>query len=398
MAYAAAFSPDSKCFLTGLDNGRVQLWDAASLTPLGEPFLHPGCICGGLFNPDGKSISTTCEDGSSRFWDLATRKTAIAPLRHQGPVYGLAFSPDGKTIATGSQDRTARLWDVATGQPIGPTWRNPGPVYNVSFLPDGKTLFMGGELLRFFPIPPELPDRLELVATWVEVITGLRLNKEHGLLQVLDNATWLERREQLIQLGGSPETGTEPRLDPILYGPDPTARVRAFIEREQWEAAKTALDEVLSARPNNLSVLLEYGRFYAIRERWSEAATYYGTQAKEHPSVAPFHEQLAVTRLLAGDVPGYRTACTEMLERFKAIDDSTAAIRVAYTCSTCPMRSPIYLGLSRFPSGPPGGWQRTSEAWARSFSGPAAWRKPSNASRKHTRSSSPGRGTCCSWR
>src|SRR5205814_930391 len=54
---------------------------------------------------------------------------------------------------------------------------------------------------------------------------------------------------------------------------------------------------------------------------------------KQYPDVAPLHEQLAVARLLAGDLPGYRAACAGMLERFKPIDDSTAAIRVAYACS-----------------------------------------------------------------
>ena len=73
-----------------------------------------------------------------------------------------------------------------------------------------------------------------------------------------------------------------------------------------------------------------------MRGLWSEAAAYYATTVKQYPDVAPLHEQLAVTRLLAGDLPGYRAACAGMLERFKPIDDSTAAIRVAYACSLAP--------------------------------------------------------------
>src|SRR5262249_52863068 len=38
----AVFSPDGKTILTGLWNGEVRFWDAATLTPLGEPILHPG--------------------------------------------------------------------------------------------------------------------------------------------------------------------------------------------------------------------------------------------------------------------------------------------------------------------------------------------------------------------
>jgi WD40 repeat protein/tetratricopeptide (TPR) repeat protein len=333
-AYGLAFSPDGRTFLTGLDDGELRLWDATSLSPLGAPLAHPGTISQGLFSPDGRSIWVTCEDGSVWHWDLVTRDRLIPPLRgHQGPIYGLATSPDGQTIATGSQDKTVRLWDTATGQPIGPALGHAGGVSTVVFLDAGKALFTGGSISRLFPVPPDLPDELERVATWVEVMTGLRLDKQQGHVQVLDSATWLEGCDRLMELGGPPETGTEQRLDPILFGPEPTARARSFLERKQWQAAEAAFDEAMRARPFNTSIVVERGDLYTSRGLWSEAADYYARTVQQHPDVAPLHERLAVTRLLAGDVPGYRAACAGMLERFKPIDDSTAALRVAYACS-----------------------------------------------------------------
>jgi tetratricopeptide (TPR) repeat protein len=171
------------------------------------------------------------------------------------------------------------------------------------------------------------------MSAWVEVITGFRLDKKQGLIRVLDNAAWLERRERLRQLGGPPETGPDQRLDPILFGPDPAARARSFLERKQWDAAEAAFDEAMRARPFNIGIMMERGDLYARRGLWSEAAAYYATKVRQDPEVAPIHEQLAVTRFLAGDRPGYRAACAEMLERFKPIDDSTAAVRVAHACS-----------------------------------------------------------------
>jgi len=334
VAYALEFSPDGKTFFTGLDNGEARLWDAATLTPLGEPSPHPGAIGKGLFSPDGKSILIACEDGSGWLTELTTRKLLIPPLRgHQAPVWGLAFSPDGKTIATGSVDKTVRLWDTGTGHPIGPILRHAGPVFSVAFLHDGKTLLTASSVSRLFPVPPDLPDELERVATWVEVITGLRLDKQQALIQVLDNAAWLKRREQLMQLGGPPETGPEQRLDPIIFGPEPTARARSFMERKQWDAAEAAFDEAMRGRPFNVAIVEERGDLFAHRGLWSEAAAYYARAVEQHPDIAPLHEQLAVARLLAGDLPGYRAACAGMLERFKPIDDSTAAGRVAYACS-----------------------------------------------------------------
>jgi tetratricopeptide (TPR) repeat protein len=338
MPYGLDFSPDGKTFLTGLDNGEVRLWDSATLTPLGEPILQSGGITGAQLSPDGKSLFTTCEDGSIRLWDLASRKLLIPPLRgHQGPVYGgvRTFSPDGKTIATGSHDKTVRLWDTATGQPIGPALRHPSKV-GVTFLADGKTLFTKSTVSRLFPVPPDLPDELERVAAWVEVITGLRLDKQRGQIQVLDNAAWLERRDQLMQLGGPPETGPEQKLDPILFGPDPTARAKRFIERKQWDAAEAAFDEAMRARPFNLAIVVERGDLYAQRALWSEAAAYYATKAKQYPDVAPLHHCHVLSLLASGDDAGLRRACSELLDRSGRSTGSLTANDVAWYCVLAP--------------------------------------------------------------
>ena len=320
--YGLACSPDGKTFLTGLNNGEVQLWDATTVTPIGEPFSNRGVVqCVG-FSPDAKSVVIAHEDGSVWIWDLASRKPLIPPLRHPGPA-DAAFSSDGKTIVTTS-NKTNRVWDAATGQPIGPVMPQAGPVS---------------------PIPLDLPDELERVATWVEVITGLRLDKRQALIQVLDNAAWLERREHLMQLGGPPETGPEQRLDPILFGPDPTARARSFMERKWWDAAEAAFDEAMRARPFNMSIVVERGDLYAHRGLWSESAAYFATAVTQNPDVAPLHEHLAVARLLAADLPGYRAACAAMLERFKPIDDSIAASRVAYSCGLAPLAVTDLRGL-----------------------------------------------------
>jgi hypothetical protein len=78
----------------------------------------------------------------------------------------------------------------------------------VAFSPDGKTILSGSEdsTARLFRTPVELPDDLDRVAAWVEVLTGLSLDKQRGSIQVLDNAAWLTSRERLERLGGPPET------------------------------------------------------------------------------------------------------------------------------------------------------------------------------------------------
>ena len=236
------------------------------------------------------------------------------------------------------------------------------------------------------------------MAIWVEVITGLRLDKEQGLIEVLDNAAWLQSRDRLDRLGGPPETGPEQRLDPIHFGADPTARARTFMERQQWDAADAAFDEAMRARPLNISILVERGDVFAVRERWQEAAAFYAETVRQYPDVAPLHEVLAITRLLAGDRPGYRAACAAMVERFKTIDDSTAAERVAYACSFLPDAAADLPGLLQI-SQRSTRWVTSNEKYVGAvLLAPAACTKLSSVSSNRTRSPSREPGTCCSSR
>jgi eukaryotic-like serine/threonine-protein kinase len=200
------FSPDGRIFLIGDATGTVQLWDVATRTPLGKPFPHPGAFGDVKFSPDGKALLTACEDGAARLWDVETQTLLFPPLRHHGRGHSVAFSPDGKTLLTGGDDKTARLWDAATGMPLGPPLLHPKNVRVVAFSPDGKTILTGGDdgLVRFFSMFLEVPDDLDGVAAWIEVLTGLTLDAQRGSIQVLDNAVWLDRRERLKQLGGPP--------------------------------------------------------------------------------------------------------------------------------------------------------------------------------------------------
>ena len=68
-----------------------------------------------------------------------------------------------------------------------------------------------------------MPDDLDRVANWVEVLTGLTLDPQQGSIQLLDNAAWLASRERLEQRAGRrgrPRIPTRlPRADrPVSHG------------------------------------------------------------------------------------------------------------------------------------------------------------------------------------
>jgi hypothetical protein len=75
----------------------------------------------------------------------------------------VAFDPGGRSVLTGSQDHTAQVWDL--------------------------------------PVP--VPGGVERIACWVEVLTGMGMDRD-GVARVLDASAWEERRQRLHELGGPP--------------------------------------------------------------------------------------------------------------------------------------------------------------------------------------------------
>jgi tetratricopeptide (TPR) repeat protein len=116
-----------------------------------------------------------------------------------------------------------------------------------------------------------LPDDLPRLATWIETLTGLELDQQGGI-RVLHTAQWTERRRRLEQLGGPPATAADELFDPVLFGPEPTARARSLIERGRWDDAEAALAEAVRARPDLAALWLERGRYYATRSQPEKAA------------------------------------------------------------------------------------------------------------------------------
>jgi WD40 repeat protein len=199
-----AFSPDGKTILTSgrVSQARPRLWSAATGQPIGEPLSHPDCPDVVAFGPDGKTVVTQTP-AHVRLWDAATGEPIGQPLRHQGDVSTVAFSPDGKTLLVGSTDHGAQLWDTITGVPIGPTLPISSQVVTVAFGPDGKAVLTRGLTHTRLWRLTELPDDLPRLSVWVEMVTGLEMDKQGGI-RPLGTEAWNDRRRRLSEMGGPP--------------------------------------------------------------------------------------------------------------------------------------------------------------------------------------------------
>jgi hypothetical protein len=245
---AAAISPDGQTFVAGYGNGAAQLWDVATRSPLGKPFPHPGSIETLAFSPDGRAVLTGCEDGMARLWSVASGELLLPPLATGRWIWSVAFSADGKVLAAGNYD-SVRLWDAATGLPIGPILPHRGAVRTVAFSPDDRTLLTGSNDngARLFSLAAEVPDELDRVANWVEVLTGMKLEARQGSIHLLDNAAWLASRERLEEGAGPPirdesQPGTSQGRSPGLAWVLAEARRNQAMERNNvaWSLATSS--------------------------------------------------------------------------------------------------------------------------------------------------------------
>jgi WD40 repeat protein len=163
----ARFSPDGKCFVTGIgvhravDKGSARLWDAFTSRPLTEPLRHDRSVIGAVFSPDSRRLLTLAARSDSgggcapRIWDVPTGRPlsdTFAPPDESEYISADAaeFVEDGRRVLLSfSEEEKAEIWDV--GLPAGkvPSW-----------FPGLATIVGGYELDEKSNIIRRVPDRL----------------------------------------------------------------------------------------------------------------------------------------------------------------------------------------------------------------------------------------------
>jgi len=66
---AVAFSPDGKQLVSGSDNCKVRLWDAATGAPPQTLDGHVSSVCAVAFLPDAKQLASGSDDCTIKLWE-----------------------------------------------------------------------------------------------------------------------------------------------------------------------------------------------------------------------------------------------------------------------------------------------------------------------------------------
>ncbi|KAG0283629.1 hypothetical protein BGZ96_011975, partial [Linnemannia gamsii] len=138
-----AFSPDSRRFVTGSDDGTARLWDCAK----GKKVLE---IKGGYrddalvaFSPCGKRVAYGCGLGDAWVWNAKTGKTVCTMKDHIANIQSVTYSPDGSRVVLGYDNGTILFYDAVTGK-SGEIWYAPSRrVVCLTYAPDGQQLASG---------------------------------------------------------------------------------------------------------------------------------------------------------------------------------------------------------------------------------------------------------------
>ena len=130
--------------VSGGDDGRVWVWDPASVAGPVQLVGHRGIVRAVAVLPDGRVVSGG-DDRRVLLWDPGRVGAPTIELGHHGrEVRALAVLPDGR-VASGSDDWRVLLWDpgrVGDG-PVGLNGHR-GSVRALAVLPDGRVV-SGGE-------------------------------------------------------------------------------------------------------------------------------------------------------------------------------------------------------------------------------------------------------------
>jgi WD40 repeat protein len=147
---SAAFSPDSRTFYAGGDDGMVRTWDAASARVSDSFRAHRRAVSRLGISADGAVVASVgYGDHRVSLWDARSFASLGAVGEVGAVVTCLALAPMGDLMAVGWIDGTAGVWNIRTRRKLRrlrerQTDSHRFAALAFAFSPDGRTLVTSG--------------------------------------------------------------------------------------------------------------------------------------------------------------------------------------------------------------------------------------------------------------
>ena len=214
----------------------LRVWDARTLTPVGEP-LHVLSESRPVWPADSADkIAAVTARGTVQVFDDAMRPLG-EPIKPESGVSTFDFSDDGRIVGIAEDNGTVRLWDSRTGSPVGTPVKAADPPAKVTTM----ALSDNGQLLAAGSVGhSDYPLRVFDTATGATV-TSMSLQYAPDVVAITpdgrtvalgnDDGTIVLRDARDGTLLGAPLTGHQGAVSDLDFSPDGTTLLSASTDR-----------------------------------------------------------------------------------------------------------------------------------------------------------------------
>ncbi len=111
--WSIAYNRDGKQFVTSSDDEIVVIRSRDTMKILGVLSGHDSGATDAKFSPDGKTLVTSTRDGKIRLWDTASMTQIGSPLaQHKKSIWQLAWLKDSQHFISSGMDGDIHLWNI----------------------------------------------------------------------------------------------------------------------------------------------------------------------------------------------------------------------------------------------------------------------------------------------
>jgi WD40 repeat protein/tetratricopeptide (TPR) repeat protein len=339
---AAGFNPDGSRLATGDRDGNVMVWDARDGKPLWDKSgRHASRVLRVVFAPFGDVLATGSDDNTVGVWDAATGRAKVPPIRVGASVHRVEFGLGGAVLFTPLPDGTARVWDAATGEPLTPAVPARGD-WQVALAPDPRPaetlgaigrVFAGQQLDAAGGLVPS--DSAALRDEWARLKAA---TPDDFAAPPPAVTAWRKRQAADAEAAGQWFAAAWHLDRLIAAGPDDAdtrrRRATAAAKLGDWQRAADDAGRAVRAQPTNPDNWYQRGVALGQLGKWDRAAADLAQAVRLKSDPAAAIGLGAKVRLDAGDLPGYRQACRELVDA--SGEEPRAALLAAWACVLSP--------------------------------------------------------------